>query len=68
MPEMTSYTHGVPCWADLATPDTDAAKPSTENSSVGRALTVSQGTMPKVIRFTTRCFTLLGMKTTLWLR
>ncbi len=26
MPEMTSYAHGVPCWADLATPDTDAAK------------------------------------------
>ena len=26
MPEMTSYAHGMPCWADLATPDTDAAK------------------------------------------
>ncbi len=26
MPIRESYAHGVPCWIDLATPDTDAAK------------------------------------------
>ena len=26
MPEMRSYAHGMPCWADLAAPDTEAAK------------------------------------------